>query len=47
MSLDADNVRRMSIDTTPGAEVRITLSREAAERARELIGLGLAASVED
>ncbi|GCD99672.1 hypothetical protein EHYA_07394 [Embleya hyalina] len=40
-------MRRMSIDTTPGAEVRVQLSPEAVERVRELIGLGLAASVED
>ncbi|WP_126641420.1 hypothetical protein [Embleya hyalina] len=48
MSVDAaGSVRRMSIDTTLGAEIRIKLSPEAVERVRELIGLGLAASVED
>ncbi|MGW1997983.1 hypothetical protein [Embleya sp. NPDC001921] len=39
----------MSIEATRagGAEVRISLSPEAVERVRALIGLGLAASLED
>ncbi|MGC0419268.1 hypothetical protein [Embleya sp. AB8] len=39
----------MSIEPTRGggAEVRVNLSPEAVERVRALIGLGLAASIED
>ncbi|MEU0938585.1 MULTISPECIES: hypothetical protein [unclassified Embleya] len=39
----------MSIESTRagGAEVRVNLSPEAVERVRALIGLGLAASIED
>ncbi|MYS87459.1 hypothetical protein [Embleya scabrispora] len=39
----------MSIEATRagGAEVRVSLSPEAVERVRALIGLGLAASIED
>ncbi|MYW00527.1 hypothetical protein [Streptomyces sp. SID3343] len=39
----------MSIETAHGggAEVRVSLSPEAVERVRALIGLGLAASIED